>query len=323
MSHMKKTENIFRIESKGHGNVNGSIGWQFKMKRNGKQTTKFFSDSVHGSTENAFNAALEYKAERIKEVGAYSGEFLTGKISSKNTSGIIGVNRSESIRQKDSRIDIVWQCHSPTPEGQRIANVFSINAYGEIGALYKAVEKRLNDITLLIGAERYKHCEGTIRSLIDRYLSILVYLESVDDKDKDYLISILNNKKMPSTEKEQIITGRVGQSSYKEKLAKLWNNSCSVTGSNILLQASHIKPWAASTNEERLDPFNGLLLSPWYDKAFDNGYITFSDTGNIIFSNIVKNDSIYLTINKELKLAFLNEFTKCYLTFHRENIFKK
>ena len=42
-----------------------------------------------------------------------------------------------------------------------------------------------------------------------------------------------------------------------------------------LLIASHIKPWRFSSNEERLDPFNGFLLTPTYDLLFDQGFITF------------------------------------------------
>jgi len=39
--------------------------------------------------------------------------------------------------------------------------------------------------------------------------------------------------------------------------------------------ASHIKPWSACTNEERLDTRNGLLLSALMDKLFDRYFITF------------------------------------------------
>jgi predicted restriction endonuclease len=49
--------------------------------------------------------------------------------------------------------------------------------------------------------------------------------------------------------------------------------------------ASHIKPWRASDNTERLDTYNGLLLLPNLDKAFDLGFITFTERGRIIVSN--------------------------------------
>ena len=52
-----------------------------------------------------------------------------------------------------------------------------------------------------------------------------------------------------------------------------------------LLIASHIKPWAVSDSEERIDPNNGFILSPLYDKLFDRGYITFTDDKRVTISN--------------------------------------
>ena len=56
---------------------------------------------------------------------------------------------------------------------------------------------------------------------------------------------------------------------------------CCLSGLDVteLLRTSHIKPWRDSNNVERLDPYNGLLLSPAYDAAFDTGLITSSTTG--------------------------------------------
>lgn len=41
-----------------------------------------------------------------------------------------------------------------------------------------------------------------------------------------------------------------------------------------LLIASHIKPWRASTDRERLDPHNGVAACPVHDRAFDGGLLT-------------------------------------------------
>ncbi len=41
-----------------------------------------------------------------------------------------------------------------------------------------------------------------------------------------------------------------------------------------LLVASHVKPWAASTNRERLDPRNGVAACTIHDSAFDTGLLT-------------------------------------------------
>lgn len=52
-----------------------------------------------------------------------------------------------------------------------------------------------------------------------------------------------------------------------------------------MLVASHIKPWRDSNNQERLDKFNGLLLLANLDKAFDLGFILFTDTGLVMISS--------------------------------------
>ena len=48
------------------------------------------------------------------------------------------------------------------------------------------------------------------------------------------------------------------------------------------LRASHIKPWRDADNRERLDRNNGLLLSPHIDHLFDQGYITFSPSHQLL-----------------------------------------
>ena len=52
------------------------------------------------------------------------------------------------------------------------------------------------------------------------------------------------------------------------------NPACLVTGMTFapLLRASHIKPWAACENgNERLDPYNGIILAAHIDILFDQG----------------------------------------------------
>ena len=48
------------------------------------------------------------------------------------------------------------------------------------------------------------------------------------------------------------------------------------------MKASHIKPWRDATDAERLDGANGLLLSPHIDHLFDEGYITFSSSQELV-----------------------------------------
>ena len=51
-----------------------------------------------------------------------------------------------------------------------------------------------------------------------------------------------------------------------------------------LLRASHIKPWAdCETDAERLDVYNGILLAPHLDAAFDRGFITLRDDTEVSY----------------------------------------
>lgn len=84
-------------------------------------------------------------------------------------------------------------------------------------------------------------------------------------------------------EKVQLVKARKGQGIFKANV-RLVEKACRVTGVNNVkhLRASHIKPWAASNNKEKLDGHNGLLLSPHIDHLFDRGFISFANDGKIL-----------------------------------------
>jgi hypothetical protein len=44
-----------------------------------------------------------------------------------------------------------------------------------------------------------------------------------------------------------------------------------------VLRASHIKPWAKSTNRERLNAENGIMLAAHVDALFGRGLMSFAD----------------------------------------------
>jgi putative restriction endonuclease len=55
-----------------------------------------------------------------------------------------------------------------------------------------------------------------------------------------------------------------------------------------LLRASHIKPWAKSDTNEKVNPQNGLLLNALHDSAFDKGFITINFDYEIVVSSEIK-----------------------------------
>ena len=130
---------------------------------------------------------------------------------------------------------------------------------------------------------------------------------------------------LPETERESIVQSRIGQGRFRTELIEYWHG-CAVTGCQAreVLRASHVKPWRNSSNEERLDVYNGLLLIPNLDVAFDNGMISFADDGKIIISGFLTEDyRLKLGIHPDLRIAGIGERHLKYLKYHRENVLNK
>jgi putative restriction endonuclease len=94
------------------------------------------------------------------------------------------------------------------------------------------------------------------------------------------------------TEREAIIRARRGQRLFKDRVMEI-ETRCRITGvtNPIHLVASHCKPWRDSTNEERINGENGLLLTPTLDHLFDRGFIGFEDNGTLILSPVAHRPS--------------------------------
>ena len=129
------------------------------------------------------------------------------------------------------------------------------------------------------------------------------------------------------TEALREVLGRVGQNIFRNKLDEYWQGQCAVTCLKLseALRASHIKPWADCMNDkERLDVYNGLLLSANLDALFDKGLITFDETGQMQISpQVSETDRTILGISGQpMKLRkFAPEHQK-YLEYHRDKIFQ-
>ena len=92
-----------------------------------------------------------------------------------------------------------------------------------------------------------------------------------------------------------------------------------------VLIASHIVPWAkCATNEERLDPFTGLLLTPNLDKLFDQFLISFKNDGAILLSKeLSAEERTALGVTERSKLRFVRPAMLPYLKRHRDLFLKK
>lgn len=314
---------IFRIDTRSDNGRSTTHGWQVRLTYNKKPFNKLFSDSVCGSRDEALMRAKEFRDQRLIEFNRNAGFLrkVSTELNSSNTSGIIGVNRTEYL-EKSSSISEIWQTAFPTVSGKVGTKSMSIHKKGEMATLKIIINARMEGMSDLIGTAPYILFGSELRFLVDYYLNILVFFDSLSKQEEDEILAVINSSKIVNTDKADIINGRVGQGSYRERLLMLWGNKCAVTGAKLFIVASHIKPWVKSTDIERLDVYNGIPLSPVYDKAFDSGYITFNTDGSIVISEEFSDDGGKMKIDSTENIGEVHPFSHMYLEFHRNKIYR-
>lgn len=131
---------------------------------------------------------------------------------------------------------------------------------------------------------------------------------------------------LPETERQAITKARIGQGPFRQRLIEFWGSRCAVTGcaTEDLLLASHIKPWCDAEPLERIDQFNGLLLSPSLDRCFDRGYVSFDDDGQLLISPCLRQDDLVaLGIEHGMRLRRIDGQHRRFLEYHRARVFQR
>lgn len=168
------------------------------------------------------------------------------------------------------------------------------------------------------------------------YWKLFVDFDTIGEKQNGPLVfnygkpkdstQIETKSKKDKEKQETIRQAREGQGKYREQLLEQCH-FCPVTmiSDERLLIASHIKPWAASEESEKIDPYNGYILSPLYDKLFDRGFITFSENRHVILSDFISQytwKQIGLKNNTFIQALPMDEKRIKYLEFHHQSVFK-
>lgn len=142
-----------------------------------------------------------------------------------------------------------------------------------------------------------------------------------EDKIEDQI-----SRTVPSeTTRKALIQSRVGQGRFRKELSKI-EKECRITKVDRFghLIASHIKPWRDGDNDERLDPENGLMLTPTIDHLFDKGFISFDNKGDVLIAEVADEISLKkmgVTSSGGLKNKGFSEGQRAYLNYHRDFIF--
>ena len=193
----------------------------------------------------------------------------------------------------------------------------------------------IDDIEAIMESEKVKRLSrdkySTAKAMSDLHAGLVKfhnfiksdYYQTLTGIIDTQIANIQNDNSISKTERSALVQARVGQGMFRSLLRDYWGG-CSISGCEMysILVASHIKPWRDCDNVQRLDPFNGLLLIPNFDKLFDKGYVTFSDNGKIICSPFLSNsDMTILGINQNIHLSKIDSRHLDYLKYHRDNCY--
>jgi len=249
------------------------------------------------------------------------------------------LNPSYDYSGKDSFASL-WQERRKKVESLPDVISFSIQDQNQIGGPrgyvnsgdegYYLIRELSLPLVSYISAMRVEALDGTSCF----YLKLFVDFDAIEMKKNGPLVLNYGKKadsvhektaKYDATEKDSN-KGRIGQEKYRNALLEECP-FCPITMINDerLLIASHIKPWAVCDEKERIDPKNGFMLSPLYDRLFDQGFITFTDDKKLWVSQWLSPKNVQrigLKNDMYIQMLPIDEKRIEYLEYHRKCVFR-
>lgn len=148
----------------------------------------------------------------------------------------------------------------------------------------------------------------------------------IEEWERRIEVAIDSNAAIPQTERVALVQARRGQGLFRDNVRSV-EHACRITQVERMehLIASHIRPWRDSSNDQRLDGENGLLLTPTVDHLFDKGFISFENTGLLIVSPVADAMSLKrMGVDRGAKINVgpFSEGQREYLEFRRENVLR-
>lgn len=216
------------------------------------------------------------------------------------------------------------------PEEIAIMNKQTEGAFEKLHINYKgfaAFQSAAKQLKSELGADDYLEMDWFLYQINQGMIEIAdrkQHEEMLRDIDVQIEANIDNSATVSQTEKEQLVKSRIGQGQFRQNVQQL-ESSCRVSGVDDarFLIASHIKPWRACNNLERLDGANGLFLSPNIDLLFDRGHISFEDDGTLLIASIIDKETLQ-SLGVPCDTMNCGQFSpkqRRYLAYHRQHIF--
>lgn len=284
-----------------------SVIWSHQIDKSGQ--TPHFWERMKDVKQG--DAIFHYVKGEIVAVSIAQSNCYEAKNPYDADSDVVGFTVDTAYEELTKPLHVKENFHTIMPVLPIKYSAFQENGDGNQGYLYPC-----NDMLAI--------------KLLELISDLNIYEE--DNEQLEFAIGMIASKErntlapvLIETEAEAKVNIRKGQQKFKKGLAPLWDNHCALCGIELaaLLRASHSKPWKDSTDEERLDVYNGLLLCCNHDALYDQGYIAFDGTGKIhISSEIEETDYGKYGIHAKMRVNRREE-NKKYFKWHKKHIFKQ
>jgi putative restriction endonuclease len=307
--------------------IEGGYLWSPKRNKNGHRNPfyEFMREVAPG------DIVFSFFDTRIAALGIVSGycrespkpeEFGTAGTNWSQIGWRVGVGwqrLANAIRPKDHiarlRPDLASKYAPLTPEGNGLQSVYLTEiSSGLAAALFSLIGAEANQVADV--GEQVREFERDSPAPE----------RDIEEWERRVEVAIDCNATIPQTERTALIQARRGQGLFRDNVRSI-EHACRITRVARMehLVASHIQPWRDSSNEQRLDGENGLLLTPTVDHLFDKGFISFENTGQLIVSPVADPVSLKrMGVDRDARVNVgpFAEGQRQYLEFHRENVLR-
>jgi putative restriction endonuclease len=307
--------------------IEGGYLWSPKRNKNGHRNPFYEFMREVGPGDVVFS----FYDTRVAALGIVSGycrespkpeEFGTAGTNWSQIGWRVGVRwqrLTNTIRPKDHiarlRPDLASRYAPLTPEGNGLQSVYLTQVSASLAST----------LFTLIGKEASSVADvGEEISKIER--DSPAPERDIEEWEHRVEVAIAADSAIRETERTALVQARRGQGLFRDNVRSI-ERACRITKVERMehLVASHVQPWRDSSNDQRLDGENGLLLTPTVDHLFDKGFISFEDSGQLIVSPVADPKSLKrMGVDSvgRVNVGAFSQGQRRYLEFHRENVLR-